>query len=168
MLHCFQNIILRYGLKHNLHFAMPINKHDYFYPRIFKRDYIQQQLERKWYSYNSLSLIIGIFVISFLLLRNAHSIMIINNEVLRGRTYLLIRRLVLHMPTVYWTLFLIPSIPTAPYNLMAFHIRFNYEEVKAVMPEDTTYVAIIREPFSHFESTFHFFYNIVPSFQVWY
>jgi len=93
-----QNIILRYGLKHNLHFAMPINKHDYFYPRIFKRDFIQQQLE-------------------------------------------------------------------PPYNLMAFHIRFNYEEVRAVMPEDTNYVAIIREPFSHFESSFHFFYNIVPSFQ---
>ena len=49
---------------------------------------------------------------------------------------------------------------------MCFHMRFNYEEVKSVLTSnETKYVTIIREPLHHFESSFKFFHNIVPSFQ---
>lgn len=52
------------------------------------------------------------------------------------------------------------------YNLMCCHMRFNYQQVKSVLRHnDTKYVSIIREPLHHFQSSFKFFHDIVPSFQ---
>ena len=44
-------------------------------------------------------------------------------------------------------------------------MRFNHKEVQSIMPEDSKYVTIVREPLALFESSFDYFYGIVPSFQ---
>ncbi|XP_023225006.1 galactose-3-O-sulfotransferase 2-like [Centruroides sculpturatus] len=40
------------------------------------------------------------------------------------------------------------------YNILCHHMVFNYPEVKALMPSDTIYVSIIRNPVSVFESLY--------------
>ena len=44
-------------------------------------------------------------------------------------------------------------------------MRFDHDNVSSIMPPDTKYVSIIREPLAHFESSFDFFYDKIPSFQ---
>lgn len=53
------------------------------------------------------------------------------------------------------------SIATAPwgengYNILCHHILYNHAEVKAIMPPDTVYVTILREPVKLFESLFSY------------
>jgi len=43
-------------------------------------------------------------------------------------------------------------------------MRFNYSEVKKVVPNDTLYITIVREPGELFQSTFDFFYSITNAF----
>ena len=43
-------------------------------------------------------------------------------------------------------------------------MRFNLSRVQKVMPKDSLFVSILREPGEVFESSFHYFYEIVPSF----
>jgi len=93
-----QNILLRYGLEHGLHFAMPKNAHDFGYPGKFSINQVQPQCNGN-------------------------------------------------------------------YNIMCFHMIFDRQKVSSIMPADTKYVSIVREPLSHFQSSFDYFYHIVPSFQ---
>ncbi|XP_063877672.1 galactosylceramide sulfotransferase-like [Scylla paramamosain] len=41
-------------------------------------------------------------------------------------------------------------------NIFAIHTKWNYEEVKKVMPEDTVYFTIVREPTALFQSLFDY------------
>lgn len=43
------------------------------------------------------------------------------------------------------------------YSILAHHTRFSYKEVKSVMPEDTVYVTVVRDPVRLFESLFVFY-----------
>lgn len=43
-----------------------------------------------------------------------------------------------------------------PINIICHHMVFNYEQVKKLMPEDTSFITILREPGSLFESTFDY------------
>ncbi|CAB1440911.1 unnamed protein product [Pleuronectes platessa] len=48
------------------------------------------------------------------------------------------------------------------FNIMCNHMRFNAPEVAKVLPKDTTYITILRDPAQLFESSFHYFGHIVP------
>ncbi|XP_035036910.2 galactosylceramide sulfotransferase [Hippoglossus stenolepis] len=48
------------------------------------------------------------------------------------------------------------------FNIMCNHMRFNAPEVAKVLPRDTTYITILRDPAQLFESSFHYFDHIVP------
>ncbi|XP_076805508.1 galactosylceramide sulfotransferase-like [Clavelina lepadiformis] len=52
-----------------------------------------------------------------------------------------------------------------PYNIICHHMRMRYAATKSIMPKDSPFVTIVREPGQLFESTFDYFWPIVPSFQ---
>ena len=45
------------------------------------------------------------------------------------------------------------------YNILAHHSRFNYTEMKSLMPEDAVFVTILRDPVRQFESLYGY-YNL--------
>ncbi|KAL4636111.1 galactosylceramide sulfotransferase-like [Arapaima gigas] len=52
--------------------------------------------------------------------------------------------------------------PGMCFNIMCNHMRFSKDEVGKVLPADTTYVTILRDPAELFESSFHYFGHIIP------
>ncbi|XP_019628592.1 PREDICTED: galactosylceramide sulfotransferase-like [Branchiostoma belcheri] len=51
------------------------------------------------------------------------------------------------------------------YNILCHHMRFHYDSIRDLMPKDTVYVTIVRNPVDIFESSFEYFgfgpmYNI--------
>lgn len=48
------------------------------------------------------------------------------------------------------------------YNIMCNHMRFNASEVAKVLPRDTFYTTILRDPAELFESSFHYFSHVIP------
>ncbi|XP_042340442.1 galactosylceramide sulfotransferase-like [Plectropomus leopardus] len=48
------------------------------------------------------------------------------------------------------------------FNIMCNHMRFNAPEVAKVLPRDTFYITILRDPAELFESSFHYFGHVVP------
>ncbi|MCJ8747043.1 hypothetical protein PDJAM_G00149040 [Pangasius djambal] len=52
--------------------------------------------------------------------------------------------------------------PGMCFNIMCNHMRFNEAEVAKVLPVDTTYITILRDPAELFESSFHYFGRLVP------
>ncbi|XP_034145315.1 galactose-3-O-sulfotransferase 3-like [Esox lucius] len=50
-------------------------------------------------------------------------------------------------------------------NMITSHMRFNLAELRRLMPNNTQYVTILREPGSMFESLFSYYYEICPSFK---
>ncbi|XP_018535340.1 galactosylceramide sulfotransferase-like isoform X1 [Lates calcarifer] len=48
------------------------------------------------------------------------------------------------------------------FNIMCNHMRFNAAEVAKVLPRDTFYITILRDPAELFESSFHYFSRIIP------
>lgn len=52
--------------------------------------------------------------------------------------------------------------PGMCYNIMCNHMRFNAAEVAKVLPRDTFYVTILRDPAQVFESAFHYYGPDVP------
>ncbi|CAF1162526.1 unnamed protein product [Adineta ricciae] len=48
---------------------------------------------------------------------------------------------------------------TSQNNIFAHHARFNYEEMKSIMPNDTLFITILRDPVSLTESLFSY-YNL--------
>uniref|UniRef100_UPI003AB06E91 galactosylceramide sulfotransferase-like n=1 Tax=Centroberyx gerrardi TaxID=166262 RepID=UPI003AB06E91 len=48
------------------------------------------------------------------------------------------------------------------FNIMCNHMRFNAPEVAKVLPTDTSYITILRDPAELFESSFHYFGHVVP------
>ena len=53
---------------------------------------------------------------------------------------------------------------TSPINMILHHMRFNYIEVKGLMPSDTVFITILREPFSLFQSVFSYLHWNCKSF----
>uniref|UniRef100_A0A8C4T228 Galactose-3-O-sulfotransferase 4 n=1 Tax=Erpetoichthys calabaricus TaxID=27687 RepID=A0A8C4T228_ERPCA len=50
------------------------------------------------------------------------------------------------------------------YNIMCNHMRFNRSEVQKVMPADTFYFSILRNPVTMAESSYSYFKFLAPSF----
>lgn len=44
------------------------------------------------------------------------------------------------------------------YNILTHHSRFNYEEMRLLMPEDAKFVTIVRDPVDLFESMFNYYH----------
>ncbi|XP_052049349.1 galactose-3-O-sulfotransferase 2 [Apodemus sylvaticus] len=51
------------------------------------------------------------------------------------------------------------------FNIMCNHLRFNFPEVQKVMPSDTFYFSILRNPVFQLESSFIYYKNYAPAFQ---
>ncbi|XP_075131840.1 galactose-3-O-sulfotransferase 4-like [Leptodactylus fuscus] len=51
------------------------------------------------------------------------------------------------------------------YDIMCHHMRFNYKEVRKVMPPDTFYFTIIRDPALVAESSFSYYRNFSSAFK---
>ncbi|XP_041842419.1 galactose-3-O-sulfotransferase 3 [Melanotaenia boesemani] len=54
---------------------------------------------------------------------------------------------------------------TLPANIITNHMRFNKAELKRLMPNDTIYITILREPASMFESLFSYYSHHCQSFK---
>ncbi|XP_077184926.1 galactose-3-O-sulfotransferase 3 isoform X2 [Paroedura picta] len=54
---------------------------------------------------------------------------------------------------------------TLPPRIIASHLRFNREELRRLMPNDTVYVTILREPVAMFESLFSYYNQYCPAFK---
>ncbi|CAI5798054.1 -galactosegalactose-3-O-sulfotransferase-O-sulfotransferase 3 [Podarcis lilfordi] len=54
---------------------------------------------------------------------------------------------------------------TLPPRLIASHLRFNREELHRLMPNDTIYVTILREPVAMFESLFSYYNQYCPAYK---
>lgn len=52
---------------------------------------------------------------------------------------------------------LVPEPDGFEYNILAHHSRLNYTEMRALMPPDTVFVTIIRDPVDLFESMFSYY-----------
>ncbi|XP_067911021.1 galactosylceramide sulfotransferase isoform X2 [Heterodontus francisci] len=52
--------------------------------------------------------------------------------------------------------------PGICFNIICNHMRFNYEEVHKLLPADTVYFTILRNPAYLFESSFHYFGRVIP------
>ncbi|XP_068164958.1 galactose-3-O-sulfotransferase 3-like [Antennarius striatus] len=50
-------------------------------------------------------------------------------------------------------------------NIIASHMRFNKKELQLLMPKDTLYITILREPSSMFDSAFSYYLNECATFQ---
>ncbi|TRY87557.1 hypothetical protein DNTS_025175 [Danionella cerebrum] len=93
------NILLRFGEKNKLRFALPDGRNDFFYPSNFFRTQVK--------AYE----------------------------------------------------------PGVCYNIVCNHMRFNAMEVEKLLPQDTFYFTILRDPAELFESSFHYYKGYVP--QTW-
>ncbi|XP_074154023.1 galactose-3-O-sulfotransferase 2 isoform X2 [Sminthopsis crassicaudata] len=51
------------------------------------------------------------------------------------------------------------------FNIMCNHLRFNPTEVEKVMPNNTFYFSILRNPIAQLESAFVYYKDYVPAFQ---
>ncbi|KAF7235219.1 Galactose-3-O-sulfotransferase 4 [Varanus komodoensis] len=56
-----------------------------------------------------------------------------------------------------------PSSP--PFDILCHHMRFNLPEVQKVMPADSFYFSIVRNPASLAESAFSYYRAVVPAFR---
>lgn len=52
--------------------------------------------------------------------------------------------------------------PGRCFNIVCNHMRFHYEEVRKLLPADTIFVTVLRDPAYLFESSFHYFGSIIP------
>ncbi|KAJ7309548.1 hypothetical protein JRQ81_007597 [Phrynocephalus forsythii] len=52
--------------------------------------------------------------------------------------------------------------PGMCFNVICNHMRLNYEEVRKLLPADTTFVTVLRDPADLFESSFHYFGRTIP------
>lgn len=54
---------------------------------------------------------------------------------------------------------------TLPPNIITNHMRFNKAELQRLMPQNTVYMTILREPSTMFESSFTYYYHHCQSFK---
>ena len=48
-------------------------------------------------------------------------------------------------------------VPDFHFDIAGDHLRHNREKFQKAMPDDTVYIATLREPYSHFKSVVNFF-----------
>lgn len=48
------------------------------------------------------------------------------------------------------------------FNIVCNHMRFNRHEVAKLLPPDTVYISILRDPADVFESAFHYYHRLIP------
>lgn len=60
--------------------------------------------------------------------------------------------------------FMMEVPPNRSLNMLLHHMRFNKTEIEAIMPKDTVYLTILREPSAQFESAFTYYGTLVKSF----
>ncbi|CAL8348004.1 unnamed protein product [Lota lota] len=90
------NILFRFGEKHQLKFAFPESRNDFFYPAFFQRSQVKD------------------------------------------------------------------FKPGMCFNIICNHMRFDAAEVAKLLPTDTAYVTVLRDPAELFESSFHYFGRMAP------
>lgn len=61
-------------------------------------------------------------------------------------------------PEPFRTRMVPPLLPSFHYSIFAHHTRFNYYELKKLMPPDSKFVTTLREPASLFESLYAYYY----------
>lgn len=52
--------------------------------------------------------------------------------------------------------------PGMCFNIICNHMRFSAAEVARVLPRDSVYITILRDPAELFESSFHYFGHLIP------
>ncbi|XP_034284550.1 galactosylceramide sulfotransferase isoform X3 [Pantherophis guttatus] len=52
--------------------------------------------------------------------------------------------------------------PGVCFNIVCNHMRFQYEEVRKLLPADAVFVTVLRDPAYLFESSFHYFGGAIP------
>ncbi|XP_064424314.1 galactosylceramide sulfotransferase isoform X2 [Latimeria chalumnae] len=52
--------------------------------------------------------------------------------------------------------------PGMCFNIICNHMRFHYDEIRKVVPADTVFFTVLRDPAYLFESSFHYFGRIIP------
>ena len=52
---------------------------------------------------------------------------------------------------------LVPLIAGESYNILCNHVVYNRQAFRAIMPRDTMYIGILREPVAHFMSAFSYY-----------
>ncbi|XP_019636347.1 PREDICTED: galactosylceramide sulfotransferase-like [Branchiostoma belcheri] len=50
-----------------------------------------------------------------------------------------------------------PPSKTKSFDILTYHTVYDSKKFGEIMPKDTVYLAILREPFSHFKSVWHFY-----------
>ncbi|XP_037535887.1 galactosylceramide sulfotransferase [Nematolebias whitei] len=65
-------------------------------------------------------------------------------------------------PSLFQRSFVKDYKPGMCFNIICNHMRFNASEVEKVLPTDTSYITILRDPAELFESSFHYFGRLVP------
>ncbi|XP_047435111.1 galactosylceramide sulfotransferase-like [Mugil cephalus] len=65
-------------------------------------------------------------------------------------------------PSPFHHMYVHDYTPGMCYNIMCNHMRFNAPEVSKVLPKDTFYITILRDPAELFESAFHYYGPTVP------
>lgn len=53
--------------------------------------------------------------------------------------------------------------PGECFNIICNHMRFDRAEVAKLLPLDAAYFTILRDPADLFESSFHYYYGVIPS-----
>lgn len=48
------------------------------------------------------------------------------------------------------------------FNIICNHMRFNHHEVAKLLPPDTLYISILRNPADVFESAYHYYHSLIP------
>ncbi|XP_060077606.1 galactosylceramide sulfotransferase-like [Ylistrum balloti] len=52
---------------------------------------------------------------------------------------------------------ILPPPPNRPYDIICSHVRYNREAFSKIMPNDTKYIGVVREPFRHFQSNLQYY-----------
>lgn len=52
--------------------------------------------------------------------------------------------------------------PGACFNIICNHMRFQYQEVRGLVPPGAAFITVLRDPARLFESSFHYFGSVVP------
>uniref|UniRef100_A0A8C2CI88 Galactose-3-O-sulfotransferase 4 n=1 Tax=Cyprinus carpio TaxID=7962 RepID=A0A8C2CI88_CYPCA len=53
---------------------------------------------------------------------------------------------------------------SSQFNLLCSHMRFDLREVRKVMPQNTVFITLLRDPIKTFESVFGYYTSIIPAF----
>ena len=137
-----QNILFRYGQRHNLSFAFP-QKNTWMFnlSKPFQvRNVSQNNNGLKYQAFSK-------FVIFFCNISNKYLILKASNVWRAGGGNMRTLNDWMH-PS---------SSPPGPFDLFVFHSIWNYNEIRKVMPKSAATITILRDPVNTFESGYSYF-----------